>query len=76
MIDIESIDLDKYKNKCLLIQKGKCRNVNLFIEQSNQNKKLKDCLGIIEEIMIQCLDDEYFKSIAQNILDKIHSFDF
>lgn len=76
MIDIESIDLDKYKNKCLLIQKGKCRNVNLFIEQSNQNKKLKESLGIIEDIMIQCLDDEYFRSIAQNVLDKIHSFDF
>lgn len=76
MIDIESIDLDKYKDKCLLIKKGKCRNVNLFLKQSDQNKKLKECLGIVEDIMIQCLDDEYFRSIAQNVLDKIDSFDF
>lgn len=76
MIDLENIDLDKYKDNCLLIKKGKCRNINLFIEQSDQNKKLKECLNIIENIMIQCLDDDYFRSKAQTVLDKIDSFDF
>lgn len=47
-LDISDIDLEKYKHKCLLIQKGTCRNVNTFLEQVDIQSRLKQCIKNIE----------------------------
>ena len=43
IIDLTEID-KKYKDKCSLIKAGKCKNVNIFIEQSRKLKaKEQEC---------------------------------
>ena len=39
-IDLSEID-KKYKDKCSLIKAGKCKNVNIFLQQSRENAELK-----------------------------------
>ncbi len=39
-IDLTEID-KKYKDKCSLIKAGKCKNVNIFLENSRELKRLK-----------------------------------
>lgn len=39
-INLTEID-KKYKDKCSLIKAGKCKNVNIFLENSRELKKLK-----------------------------------
>lgn len=63
IIDLTEID-KKYKDKCSLIKAGKCKNVNIFIEQSRKLKvKEQECerwksnfngkVSAIEEILKQ-----------------------
>lgn len=40
-IDLSEID-KKYKDKCSLIKAGKCKNVNIFLQQSRENTELKE----------------------------------
>lgn len=47
---LENQDQEKYKNKCLLIKKGICRNLKLFLELSEENKKLNAKMKEIERI--------------------------
>ena len=39
-IDLTEID-KKYKDKCSLIKAGKCKNVNIFLENSRELKRFK-----------------------------------
>ena len=50
-LDISDIDLEKYKHKCLLIQKGTCRNVNTFLEQVDIESRLKQCIKSVMQIL-------------------------
>ena len=68
VIDLTEID-KKYKDKCSLIKAGKCKNVNIFIEQSRKLKaKEQECERLkwyLKEIRMQELShldiewDEY-----------------
>lgn len=40
-IDLSEID-KKYKDKCSLIKAGTCKNVNIFLQQSRENARLKE----------------------------------
>lgn len=65
-LDISNIDLEKYKNKCLLIEKGTCRNVNIFLEQVDIDSRLKQCIrNIAYEINSNWGED------CQSIIDAI-----
>lgn len=51
--------MEKYKEKCTLITKGKCKNVDLFLRQCKQVKELKqilkellDCPRTIDEATV------------------------
>ena len=74
IIDLTEID-KKYKDKCSLIKAGKCKNVNIFIEQSRKLKaKEQECNRLkwyMQEIRMQELShldiewDEYETSARQ-----------
>ena len=74
IIDLTEID-KKYKDKCSLIKAGKCKNVNIFIEQSRKLKaKEQECKRLkwyMQEIRMQELShldiewDEYETSARQ-----------
>ena len=74
IIDLTEID-KKYKDKCSLIKAGKCKNVNIFIEQSRKLKaKEQECKKLkwyMQEIRMQELShldiewDEYETSARQ-----------
>ena len=74
IIDLTEID-KKYKDKCSLIKAGKCKNVNIFIEQSRKLKaKEQECKRLkwfLQEIRMQELShlniewDEYETSARQ-----------
>ena len=50
IIDLTEID-KKYKDKCSLIKAGKCKNVNIFIEQSRKLKvKEQECEELKEKV--------------------------
>ena len=56
IIDLTEIE-KKYKDKCSLIKAGKCKNVNIFLEQSRKLKaKEQECEELKEQLTI--LDDE------------------
>lgn len=69
-IDLTEIDIEKYKNKCLLIKKGKCRNVNLFLQEADKKKRLKQCIMDISNIIVNCNDitnKNIFNAIVSSI---------
>lgn len=52
IIDLTEID-KKYKDKCSLIKAGKCKNVNIFIEQSRKLKaKEQECERLKKEVSL------------------------
>ena len=70
IIDLTEID-KKYKDKCSLIKAGKCKNVNIFIEQSRKLKAkeqeceelkddkiyLQDRVGKLERVILRKNDE-------------------
>ena len=64
IIDLTEID-KKYKDKCSLIKAGKCKNVNIFIEQSRKLKaKEQECEDLKE-------DKELWKSNFEGMVGAI-----
>lgn len=67
IIDLTEID-KKYKDKCSLIKAGKCKNVNIFIEQSRKLKaKEQECEELKEQLDSISREAEDFDDEAQEI---------
>lgn len=66
MIDLTEIE-QKYKDKCSLIKAGKCKNVNIFIEQS---RKLKAKEQEVEDLKIYIESNEQqVKEVETLVMD-------
>ena len=71
IIDLTEID-QKYKDKCSLIKAGKCKNVNIFIEQSRKLKakeqeceKWKNAYEVKEDALTE--SEEYCEELEQQL---------
>ena len=75
-IDLSEID-KKYKDKCSLIKVGKCKNVNIFLQQSRENAELKEKIKKYAKINEQETKD-YAELKAENerlnrcIMEELH----
>lgn len=75
IIDLTIID-QKYKDKCSLIKAGKCKNVNIFIEQSRKLKaKEQECETLASQLDFEvqkkeCLEQECEK-LKENLPNAI-----
>lgn len=67
-IDLSEID-KKYKGKCSLIKAGKCKNVNIFLQQSRENAELKEKIKKYATINEQDTKD-YAELKAENARQK------
>lgn len=73
-IDLSEID-KKYKDKCSLIKAGICKNVNIFLQQSRENARLKEEIKEVKKYQYEqeFLEKENIKlreqyEIARNVL--------